>query len=129
MHRHYHFCFWGDECFNFLGINVRMLLHAIGKNNSSTLSHKGQSSRHKGVARNNNLVARLYVAQYCRHFERIGTRSSEQALFESITLLEKILTTLGENTIARKLSAIYRFVYIMRLFTCEVGFVEWNHIF
>ena len=118
-----------DERFNFICIDIGVIGHAVGKHNLRSLTDKSQCGGNKGVARNYHFVARLNVAQYGCHLQRIGTRSGKQAFLKTIPVFKKLLASLSKHAVARYFSGTHCFLYVFCFVTGEVGFVEWDHWF
>ena len=128
MYRNYHLCLICNQCFYLVCIDIRIVLTAISKDYSCTLTHKCQSRRYESIRWYNYFISRLHIAENGCHLQSISARSSHNSFLKAIFLLKEMVTLLCKNSVSRQFSCIYCLIHIMGFFARQKGFIKWYHI-
>ena len=116
-----------DKRLDLRRIDVRLVRPAVRKDDLRPAADERECRRDERVGRDDHLISGTDPRQDRRHLQSVRTRRRQQALLESVALLEERLATMRELAIARNLPAFYGLTDVLRLLARHVGSVEMNH--
>ena len=126
MHRNNHFCFRGDSLFDEFFVHV----HGVGADVNEYGDAAAQNERIDGgnerVARHDELVAGLDIAQDRGHFQCGCAGMSQQDFLRMKMLFEPVIALFGEIAVSGELSQLYGLCNVPEFLADDVGFVERN---
>lgn len=127
MHRSNDTSTRSNQTLQFPGIKIRIAIHGISENHLGTLTQECQRRGNEGIGRYDDLISRFQIAEHGAHLQGIRARGGEQALLETITFLEIVLTLLSKITVTRQFASKDCLIHVVSFLTREVRFIKWNH--